>query len=324
MRHEDPLPSIWSCLQGKVHFVRQVTAKEYSCSCPKCGDSGHTGSEWPDRCRLFVDDHPTLFCRRCGLIGFPDQFGGDDYPKPTPIEMEAWRQKQVVAEEARKRSAERALANLRSSRLWEQYHANLDAYARDWWQRRGIPNDWQDFWKLGVNYEYQTGGTLTPSATIPLFDHQWQALNIKHRLLEPPAGVSKYRYEVSGQGQPLFITNPQIPLAGHAIAIEGEIKAAVTYIRMGQQQTCIVGLPGKSISADIAAMLVACERVTLVFDPGGEQDALKLARQIGVGKCRALVTPAKIDDGILAANMTPREIQTMLRGATLLSAFVRR
>lgn len=323
MPHEDPLPPVWSCLQGKVHFVRQVTAKEYSCSCPRCGDSGHVGSDFPDRCRLFCDDHPTLFCRKCGLIGFPDQFGGNDYPKPSPAEMEQWRQKQVAAEEARKRSAERALTHLRSSHLWEQYHASLDDVARLYWQQRGIPNDWQDFWKLGVNYEYRTGDRVTPSVTIPLFDHDWRILNIKHRLLEPPANTGKYRYEVSGQGQPMFLTNPTVPLSGHAIAIEGEIKAAVTYIRMGDKAACIVGLPGKHPSPEIVAQLAACERVTLVLDPGSEKDVIKLAKEIGVGKCRAVICPQKIDDGILAAKLTPREIKSMLRSATVLSAFVR-
>jgi hypothetical protein len=315
------LPPIFAQYAGAVNYVRQVAAEEWSSSCPKCGGAPHQDGEFPDRFRWFTKGKPVGWCRRCGHLAWPDAAEG--WTPPSPEELERWRKEREQAEEARKRSAERALANLRSSRLWEQYHQQLDAYARDWWQRRGIPDEWQDFWKLGINYEYRTGSIATPSATIPLFDHQWQALNIKHRLLEPPEGVGKYRYEVSGQGQPMFITNPTIPLAGHAIAIEGEIKAAVTYIHMGQRDACIVGLPGKSVSADVVAALARCERVTLVFDPGGERDVLKLAKAIGIGKCRALVTCAKIDDGILAANLTPREIQTLLRGATLLRAFVR-
>ena len=192
-----------------------------------------------------------------------------------------------------------------------------------YWRQRGIPDDWQDFWKLGVNYEYHTGDMLTPSVTIPLFDHEWRILNIKHRLLEPPANTGKYRYEVSGQGQPLFLTSPTVPLSGHAIAIEGEIKAAVTYIHMGDKQACVVGLPGKHPSPEIVAQLAACERVTLVLDPGSEKDVIKLAKEIGVGKCRAIVPVCKIDDGILAAKLTAREIKSMLRAATMLSAFVR-
>lgn len=323
MRRHAILPPIFGDLCHQLQYVQQVSATEYSAECPKCGGAPHQDGEWPDRLRLFAEGNGRIWCRRCGFFRWGDETQ-DGWQPPDPAEVEKWRRERVAAEEARKRSAERALSNLRSSHLWEQYHSQLDAYAREYWQHRGIPDDWQNFWKLGVNYEYHVGSDIAPTVTIPLFDHQWQVLNIKHRFIEPPEGVGKYRYEVSGQGHPLFLSNPRVPLAGHAIAIEGEIKAAVTYIHMGQQQACIVGLPGKSIGADIVAALSGCERVTLVFDPGGERDVLKLARQIGVGKCRMLVTPDKIDDAILAARLTPKEIQRIINHATLALPFAGR
>ena len=77
MPREHPLPPHWAVLAGKVDYVQRVSNTEYSSSCPQCGGTPHPNGELPDRCRLFVDEHPTLFCRKCGLVAYPDQFGAD-------------------------------------------------------------------------------------------------------------------------------------------------------------------------------------------------------------------------------------------------------
>jgi hypothetical protein len=146
---ESPLPPQWACLQGRVHYVQQHTPTEWSSTCPECGGDVHPSGEWPDRCRLFADEHPTLFCRRCGLVAYPDQYGDKNYTPPTPQELERFRRERIAAEEARKRSAERALALLQDQRLWERYYLQAGKTGREYWERRGIPGCWQDFWQLG-------------------------------------------------------------------------------------------------------------------------------------------------------------------------------
>ena len=117
MPREAPLPPIWSHL--RVNYVQRVSEKEYSASCPRCGGEVHQDGEWPDRLRIFVDDKPLIWCRRCSLLQFPDQ---TDSPPVNRAELDAWRQKQIEREESRKRSAERALQLLRDSERWRRYH----------------------------------------------------------------------------------------------------------------------------------------------------------------------------------------------------------
>jgi hypothetical protein len=323
MPSRDPLPPEWVCLEGKVDYVVRRTATEYSSSCPACGDLGHTGRDWPDRCRLFIDNqHPRLFCRRCGLIGFPDEFDGTP---PTHEELERWRQDRIRQEEARKRSAERALEHLRNEELWRKYHENLDEKARLFWQRRGIENWAIDWWQLGYCYdrEFYSNGTpfRTDAAVIPIFGLNWEPRQVKVRLDWCPSG-DKYRYLYPGVGQPLYLTNPEFPPAGNVIAIEGELKAAVTYLRYADEQANIVGLPGKHPSAEIVNTLSQCDRVTLVADPDAKREMVRLANKIGVKKCWLLSCPEKIDDAILKYEWSKNDVRRLIAGATRLADYL--
>lgn len=319
MPNRDPLPPIWSTLENKLTYVQKVSEREFSAECLECGGSPHNDGEWPDRMRIFADEKPLLWCRRCGMIKFPDQFGDGEFKLPSPADIERFRQERIRVEEARKRSAERALEHLRSSRIWEQYHRALNATGRDYWRSRGVPDSLQNYWKLGWVDEYleHQGDEdyLGQSATIPLFAKDWQPLNIKHRLLHMPDSVRKYKYELRGIPQPLFLTNPELDLTGQVYAVEGEIKAMVTWLTLADRDARIVGLPGATPSAEIIGQFAKADSVTIVLDPGAEEAAYKLAGEIGNKKCKVLIPPMKIDDGILAVNATKRELLGMLKSA---------
>jgi hypothetical protein len=272
--------------------------------------------------RWRIDGKPRGFCRRCGKIFWPDADA-----KPDPVALETWRKEQVEREQARKRSAERALANLAEHRIWEQYVAQLDDHARLLWRRRGVCDSLQDFWQLGYDKAHRfwrDGGEFSAETlAIPIFGQNWSPLNIKHRLVSPPADYSKYRYELSGVTDGLlWRAEPDTDLTGHVIAVEGEIKAMVTAERAGVAVGRIVGMPGTNPAPAIVAQLKQAGRVTLVMDPGAKAQGLRLAKAIGIERCWMLVPPQKIDDGILAAQMTGREVVMMLRSATRLSAYV--
>lgn len=301
------LPPVFGPLCTQLVHVQQVSANEYSAECPSCGGSVHQNGEAPDRFRLFVDGHARAWCRRCGYFVWADQAAGGD--KPSPEELTAWRVNQIAREEARKRSAETALNNLRRSELWERYYANLGDVGRAYWKARGIPTGWQDFWRLGW---CETSRWNTPTATIPVFGPSWKVINIKHRLINEIDNKGKYRYELHGIPNVLYLTDPDAPIAGQVIAVEGEIKAMVVKAKL-DDGSLVVGLPGLTPCQQVIDQLAAAERVVLVLDPGADTQAQELAAKIGTAKCRVLIPPLKIDDGINASRMTARELRFMLR-----------
>ena len=300
------MPAPFANLSGQITYVHQTGPTEYHSSCPQCGDSGHVGNDWPDRFVMRTEDHPRAFCRRCGHFVWADQLNGGKPPNPS--EINRWRKEQSAREEARKRSAEIALSHLRNDGLWERYHEEMGEAGRTYWRKRGIPATWQDYWQLGwQNDSYWH----TATATIPLFGLGWEVLNIKHRLIEPQDSAGKYRYQLRGDQKPPFLANPDKPIGGHAIVVEGEIKAAVTYLTLDSDE-CVLGIPGTNPGQATIGQLLNCERITLVMDPGAEQEAARLAGQLGKRRCRVLIPPMKIDDGILAAGLDKQDVRRML------------
>lgn len=321
MKRNVPLPPEWRCLEGRVRYVQQVSDVEWASECLQCGGDVHPDGEWPDRMRIFADGKPLLWCRRCGMVKYPDQLGDRQYKRPTPEELEQRRQEILAREMERKRSAERAIEHLRNARLWETYHKGLNVSGRSYWRQRGIPDSLQNYWKLGWIDEYMEhygdDDYLGQSATIPLFAKGWQAVNIKHRLLHMPDNIRKYKYELRGVPQPLFLANPELDLTGHVYAIEGEIKAMVTWLTLADRKAVVVGLPGATPSAEIIGQFANAERVTLVLDPDAREQAAKIAAAIG-RKCRVLIPPMKIDDGINELRPTRRELLRLLECAQVI------
>lgn len=317
MQREATLPPDFAQYAGLVRYVQQVSDTEWSSSCPSCGGEVHQDRTWPDRCRWFLSGKHNGWCRRCGSLFWPDQAPG--YTPPSPEELERWRREREQAELDRKRSAERALEHLRQDRVWLRYHERLNDYGRKWWEGRGISPKLQDWWRLGWRPDWiiAVGGKdyLTDSATIPLFDKGWQALNVKHRLVAPPPSIGKYRYELAGQPQPAFIANPENDLTGDVIVVEGEIKAMVVWATLRDVDARVVGLPGTHPSGDVISRLSEAERVTLIMDPGAQRAAWAIVKQLGRKRCRVLIPPVKVDDGILAADLTREDVLAMLRSA---------
>lgn len=313
------LPPIFSQYADRVRFIQQASPTEWSSSCPKCGGDVHQDHSWPDRCRWFTSGKPLGWCRRCGGLFWPDQAEG--YTPPSPDDLAKWRREQEQREHDRKRSAERALAHLREGHIWQRYHDAMDAYARTYWQKRGIPPSFQDWWQLGwcEDFTFLHHGDVyhQPSATIPLFGQAWQPLNIKHRIVTPPDPADKYRYEISGQGaSPLFLADPDKEVGGHAIIVEGEIKAAVVAVTLDTPPESVAGLPGITPDTGILAPFAKCERVTFVLDPGVTIGQVKrLCAAVGPAECRVLVTAQKIDDAILATGMAKQALRSLLRNA---------
>jgi hypothetical protein len=99
------------------------------------------------------------------------------------------------------------------------------------------------------------------------------------------------------------------------IVVEGEIKAMCTFARLDDSKVRMVGMPCLTPGDDTIEKLGKADRVTLIVDPGARKQAWDLTGKIGRHKCWVLIPPMKIDDGILANNMTKRYLELMLRTA---------
>jgi len=314
------LPPVFAAYEGQVQHIRQHTSNEWSSSCPKCGDQGHTGHGKPDRCRWFLGSKsgkPMGWCRVCGAIFWPDS----STQRLSAEEMEAWRKERVAEEEARKRSAEKALAHLRSERIWEQW-AQMDSEGKRHWRvDRGIPNSFQSFWQLGWVSDrefYHAGARFRSDAeTIPLFGADGEPRNVKLRLMNAD-DAGKYRYlmrpTLLGEHPP-FLCNPEATLDGHVVLVEGEIKAMCLFARLDDAKAKVLGLPGKTPGQDTLDMVAQADRITLVMDPDARKAAWDLCKKLGKERCWVLIPPNKIDDAIISSDISARELEYLMRNA---------
>jgi hypothetical protein len=249
------------------------------------------------------------------------ELGGDTKPDPTAITQAAI----ARAERAEKQLqdtialAQKALADLREARTWEKYHAMLDGCedARNLWASRGIPQVWQDLWRLGYCDSFRvntaSGGLVTPTLAMPIFGKGWDLLNIRHRLINPINPKDKYRPDRPGLPAQPFMTDPDLGMdANNILIVEGEIKSMVTYITLDSSKWQVLGIPGKSWFHKIAGQMNG-KRVVVCFDPDANAEAEQAAKDTGGKMIRLEV---KIDDAINAGELDREGLRDLIRCAT--------
>ena len=308
---ETTLPPVFAQYQSQVQHIQKVGHSKWTSNCPACLGSVHADGELPNRCVWFHDDKPLGYCFQCGKTFWPD--AAPDWTPPTAEELAGWQRERETEQEARLLSAQRALDHLRSQGLWIQFNRMMENRERQWWRSRGIPDSWQNVWGFGWNHDRD-------AASIPLFGPGYELRNIKYRLADTSKG--KYRYHLAGLPAPMFLADPDLSLENHVIAIEGELKAATTYVVMDDSQACVVGIPGLNPPPSITDTLAQAERVTLVLDPGSDKPGAdgwspvgKLVKAIGRQRCKVLITPMKIDDGLIAMGADRWDVRRLLAQA---------
>ena len=219
--------------------------------------------------------------------------------------------------------AQKAIDELRQARRWIEDHESMTQDAVTMWEMRGIPPSWQGFWMLGYrpNFSYSHAGQsyTSPTLTIPLFEaRQDEPVNIKHRLLNPIAPQDKYRQERSGIEARPFLGDRDLPLADaeRVIVVEGEIKAAVTFLTLDHILWQVVGIPGKQSWSKLIPELQGRTDTVIMLDPDAKTDAVKMARSIGGAKVVDL--PGKIDDMILESELDGKWIEAVFHNARLI------
>jgi len=92
-----------------------------------------------------------------------------NWTPPTAEELAGWQREREQEQEARLRSAQKALEHLRSTELWIQFNKMMAERERQWWRSRGIPDSWQNVWGFGWNHDRN-------AASIPIF---WPKLDVR-------------------------------------------------------------------------------------------------------------------------------------------------
>lgn len=324
---ESILPPEFQFLNGKVHYVQQVTHNEWSSSCPQCGGTIHKGGEFPDRFRMWTNargkNKVLGWCRHCSCVWFPDS----DKPMD-PREFERWRQEQLEREERIRKEAEIAIAHLRSERIWEYYNKQLNDWSLSVIQEQwGIDKNGIDYWELGMVADYtvhtKEGDYHSPGITIPLWQQDGGVANVKVRVLNPRTSADRYRSLYKVGGGFLFTAWRGIEHK-QCLIVEGEKKAMVCAKNLGYEAMQVVGVPTKTPNLGMLKQLDRFERLVVCLDPDAavkdEEGRSPLGRMVdALGRERVAVLrlPYKIDDMIVENGL---EIKDALRGARQLEA----
>lgn len=214
-------------------------------------------------------------------------------------------------------NAQRALAELQKNRLWVKYHEQLEksSAGKLWWEGRGVPVDFQNFWQLGYQSDRRIwvgNEMVVPSASIPLFANGWQCQQVKYRLIGAPDEYGKYRYEYEDLPAPIFMGDPDNEHPETVVIVEGEIKAMVTFATLDKPGWQVLGIPGKSTPIErVQPFTEKATDVIVCCDPDTGNMNEDIAHELGAGRCRIIDTPMKIDDYILMAGINKQQLMNL-------------
>lgn len=308
---------------------------EFRCACPLHGGDNPNGfAIYESRGRMFWHcftsdcgggDEFDFICKRDG-VAFADLMssireGKTPVPKP-PSDAEILRRLEEI--ERKQREQERRIDSLeewKKAKPWDRYHENIPELARREWDAAGIPQVWQDFWRLGgaEGFEYTSGDGnrySTPTLTIPVFSEKFETVaTVRHRLLKPRDPGDKYRPDIAGLGSHPFLADPDLGTSGAAsttIVTEGEKKAMVTFLTLDEPTVQVVGVPGKGVWRGLAERLKG-QDVVIMLDPDADHQARQMAHDIG--GARVVKFHRKIDDAIIGYGLDGEWLRGLLKTA---------
>lgn len=298
------------------------------CACPLHGGDNQNGFS------VFEHDGRQMWkcwTRDCGAgdaIDFVMAWQGLDFKRACeflggntlgdPVEMERLaRERHERAVEEHKRAEQQMEARrkeLQAEQKHLYYHNHMNDFFIGEWLKRGIDEAWQGFFSVGGCEDFVINdGWHTQTLTIPIFDVNYDVLNIKHRLLNPQKPNDKYRPEKSGLGAfPPLLAFPDKGFDGAVTwVIEGEIKAMVTATITPDSDWQFIGVPGRTQYTGLVEKLFN-KNVIVVPDPGAEKDAAGFCKAV---HGRWLSLPGKIDDIIIEHGCDPSWLLSMERQA---------
>lgn len=330
---------------------------EWSGPCPFCGRATHNGfvvqphaSEARWLCRKCTDgkwQDVINFIERRDNLTFLDAVKALFGPavQLSPDRAEALQAERRAAEEAKRLEEERSQAErraaLEASGAWAAYYDNLrtSPQARALWASRGIPAEWQDYYRVGYSpaHTFWHNGASFESAslTIPTFranfsstsdpEITWTCVGLAHRLLMEDAPGGKYRPHLAGTGKPLFMADLIAPrIMDDVILVEGEVKAMVAhrfiqewgyehaFDRLHIGRVSVVGAPGKSFKSTWVPEFADAQHIWICLDPDADSSADSVAHLLDPARCRIIDLPGKVDDMLLAGRLDARDLDELL------------
>ena len=297
---------------GHLPHLKKRTRNEWSAACPVCGDAGHEGNGQPDRFRIFDDDKPLGWCRKCGHLEFAQD---DNELAHDPQLMAEMQRRRAELAEQENRNLRQRIAELKRSQLWIKYHDYMaEHHQRSLWRDAGIPDSLQDYWNFGINPLYegmgQDGKFTSPAMSIPYFGVGREIKNMQYRLIAPPTAGDKYRFTHGLKVRDLWLAMPDEKPSGSVLICEGVKKGANAFHQIVAQgvnsSLSVVAIPNLTPDSDMLTLLADCDPVYICVDPDGmkpnKQGVIRahvLANQIGARRVRIVDMPAKLDDLVL-------------------------
>ncbi len=281
------------------------TASEWHSPCPFCGE-GH------NRFTIFKDGG--FFCRVCGSKGWLNNDQNNWKPDPITTQQVKERTEQLERERQDRIAAWQRGCRDRQVRGW--YDA-MSPEHREYWRSQGIP-DWAiDAYQLGycsAKKIMTEHGEITLSVyTIPVYQPTTHAIvNVQYRLLNPPAGVGKYRQEYGLPSASFYAADV---VDGEAIIVEGAKKAIVVFHTL-ERKLQVVGLPSNSPGERLLRELECFRRLYLILDPHSHKQVERIARLLHP-RVRIVTMPTKPDDAIVRHGLDKYGLYAYLKMARL-------
>jgi hypothetical protein len=263
-------------------------------------------------------------CKQLGWDGSPGDIAGMEHLKTERIAA------QQQAEEQRATQLDALLEEYSTDEIWASFQHRLDDDARQWWRGQGVPDEWQNYLRLGYTNDkayYDQGHNLrhSPAYTIPYFHEAWEFCNMQYRLVDPANPKDRYRFQ-PGLRTTYYSTLPSDPMQDCVVICEGAKKAMVSKI-FGDtgDRVSILAVPSKTDAGGIVDAVKNCKHVWIVLDPDAwdkpenaspdwKPAPVKLAQQIGKA-ARVVRLPFKSDDGFLQYGMDASEWKAALKTA---------
>jgi hypothetical protein len=333
-------PNLIQCVESTGVELKQH-AGEYRCRCPiHHGENDNAfviydnGKKWKcytGDCNERVKGNDSMaFLMALGNKTFKEVLADlGQLPEPETPEQKRLRELERAVKELQRKQVEtekrvKTLEDWRKEKTWDKYHSQLDAAARELWRAQGIPDEIQNYYKLGYEgaffYTSKDEHYYSPTLTIPIFEPDCVGdevcLTVRHRLLTPAHPGDKYRPDYPGLGSHPFYANLETPLraAERVLIVEGEKKAIISNMILKSADTQVIGIPGKTNWHELAPQLLG-KPVWICLDPDAQKDAAQMAHEIGGARLIAL--PDKIDDMILTHQLTGDWLESVMTVARL-------
>lgn len=324
--NNQPLPPDLQRRWGHLADIRYHGGGEWSSACPTCGGATGSRRDPSDRFRMWEADPQKglgarAWCRQ-GCNGGKIIFADDDldYEYDPAVVMATTAERLRLSELENQRIREK-LQRIGDADFWMRWHNDMEPSHIDLWKQQGIVDYFINYYKLGYCADHTTyyNGIEyhSPTMTIPHYGPNWKLTNIQHRLLNPPVAGDKYR-QMAGVPSAMFLTEPDQPLSGQVLVVEGAKKAIVIYTHLGNDAGQIVAVPSKTPSAEMLELFVNCDPVYLALDPDAYKGHVqRIAERLGPERVRFVHFPAKPDDLLVEYGLEGRDLIKYIKRATV-------